>query len=377
MRIVHVSQYYNDSMSYQENILPIHQSNLGHEVIILTSPLTNSFIKDRTRGCGEYYDKNFKIRRIGIKKEFLDRFVIFQSLYKNLKELKPDLIYHHGMTSPSIFTCIKYKKNYECLLKVDCHMDNKNSMNGLIGYIYQRYLWRPILRYLQKYFNGIDYVAPSSLDFLRSVYKLDESLYNFTVLGGDSSILKDADHYKKKVREEYNINKDDLVLVHCGKLDNLKRTKELLIAFNKIKENNIKLLIIGSFEENYKKELERYLRDNRIIYVGWKNSRDMLNYFCAGDVLVQPGSLSAVFQNAMCCGIPVILDNTSMGEYLTENECGILINGENPESIRAGILRFIDNPEFYKKNCLRYAIPKLDYSEIAKKSLLIKQTFNQ
>ncbi|WP_346848497.1 glycosyltransferase [uncultured Clostridium sp.] len=375
MRIVHICQYFQENMSYQENLLPKFHSKLGNEVILVTSDREfrfNNNMHNRIIGCEDKVIDNYRIIRLPIKFELINKFAQFENLNSILCDLKPDLIYHHGLTSPSIFTCVNYKKRYGCLLKVDCHTDIKNSMIGFKGKMYHKYMWKPILKNIQKYFDGIDYVAPSSLEFLKEVYKLDEKLFNFTILGGDPDILEYAKTYRKYIREEYRINNNEIVLIHCGKLDKFKKTKELLLAFKDL-DIDCKLMIIGSINKDYEDEIKKYLDDSRIIFVGWKNSSKMLEYFCAGDALIQPGSLSAIFQNAMCCGIPVILNNTSMGEYLTEDDCGILVDGNSISSIKQGILEFIERPNYYRSNCIKYAISKVSYNEIAKKTLEIKK----
>lgn len=378
MKIVHICQYFQEEMSYQENLLPKFQANQGHEVIVIVSDREYKFnnnINRRIVGCKEIRQHNYKVIRLPIYLESINKFVIFKQLGDKLNELKPDLIYHHGLTAPSIFTCINYKKKNKCFLKVDCHSDINNSMHGFRGEIYHKVFWRQILKRIQRYFDGIDYIAPSCLDFLKNIYKLDDELYNFTILGGDSSFIKESLEHRQNIRKNYNIQEDEIVLIHCGKMDMHKRTKELLMTFNQLRNPKIRLMIIGSIDKNYEKNISCYLEDSRIIFVGWKNSYEMLKHFCSGDILVQPGSLSAVFQNAMCCGIPVILDKTSMGEYLTNNDSGILVDGKSIESIKEGILKFIKNPNYYKKNCIEYAIPKLKYEEIAKKSLKIMREY--
>ena len=43
------------------------------------------------------------------------------------------------------------------------------------------------------------------------------------------------------------------------------------------------------------------------------------------DYLIQPGSLSNSFIDAICCGLPLILLNTPQGKSLTSSGNGILI----------------------------------------------------
>ena len=113
MKIVHVQQSYEDGMGYQENILPAYQAKLGHEVTLITSDLSPYYgfqSSNRYKSPGEYIENGFKIRRIKTKGEFKGRFVLFDDLFRVLEEEKPDYIFHHGVTAPSLYDVVNYKK---------------------------------------------------------------------------------------------------------------------------------------------------------------------------------------------------------------------------------------------------------------------------
>ena len=47
--------------------------------------------------------------------------------------------------------------------------------------------------------------------------------------------------------------------------------------------------------------------DPRVTYLGWKSGDDLQEYLCAADLYCQPGKVSAIMQNAVCCRCPVLL----------------------------------------------------------------------
>jgi len=64
---------------------------------------------------------------------------------------------------------------------------------------------------------------------------------------------------------------------------------------------------------------------------GWKSREDLLDYLCAADMYLQPGSVSATLQNAICCGTPVMIyPHNSYDEYAREN----CIRVSNEEDMR-------------------------------------------
>jgi glycosyltransferase involved in cell wall biosynthesis len=163
LKIVHVSQYYDDNAGYQENIFPFYQSILGHEVTVITSTLRSGYIyKDRVVEAGDYREKGFAVKRIPIKGEFKNRFVIFDNLYKYLQEEKPDYIYHYSVTAPSIKDVAKYKReNPDTFLAVDSHADLNNSgRNKLWKTIYYNFFWKMFIRKYDPWINV--YFGPSA-----------------------------------------------------------------------------------------------------------------------------------------------------------------------------------------------------------------------
>ena len=101
---------------------------------------------------------------------------------------------------------------------------------------------------------------------------------------------------------------DELLLVHAGKLEPQKKTDALLRAFAAVPELKAKLAVIGSIPEETKASLLAQMdADPRVMYLGWKSGVELLDYLCAADLYCQPGKVSAIMQNAVCCRCPVLL----------------------------------------------------------------------
>ena len=95
---------------------------------------------------------------------------------------------------------------------------------------------------------------------------------------------------------------EDIVLVHSGKLCRSKKTDELLHAMEKVKDERLKLIIIGSMDKEIKHIVENFTKkDKRIRYAGWKTGEELSDYLCSADIYIQPGTQSATMQAAACC----------------------------------------------------------------------------
>ena len=163
------------------------------------------------------------------------------------------------------------------------------------------------------------------------------------------------------------VREDEILLVHSGKFDENKRTKELINAFSKAANKKLKLVLIGKFDETYRKIVEPlFLNNEQIIYEGWKGGEELLQYLCACDLYVQPGSQSATMQNALCCKCAVMLTPVK-SHYFLLRENAFYINNE--EEITDILKNLTDKNEIIIKQERAFEIAKnkLDYSVLAKR----------
>jgi len=158
LKILHIAQTFNNGYGYQENLLPRYQKKLGHDVKIITSDRMSYFAgykEPKIVGTGNFEDAGVPIERLPIRGEFKGRFVLFKGLFELLNEEKPDCIFHHGITAPSLITCAKYKAdNPSVFLAADNHAEYCNSARiPILSQIYYRLVWTPFIKRIS---NQID-----------------------------------------------------------------------------------------------------------------------------------------------------------------------------------------------------------------------------
>lgn len=233
----------------------------------------------------------------------------FKGVYEILERENPDVIFCHCAQYWSVLDVVRYKKKHpEVKLYADIHAAAYNSGKNWLSLHVQhrgiyRYLTKKLLPYLEKYF----YIGAPERDFAEENYGVPRELLEYYPLGG--YLLSDTEYTEKrnKCREELGLTEGELLFVHSGKLDSLKRTKDLLQAFADVPELKAKLAIIGSIPEDMKPVLEPLIAaDKRIHYLGWKSAAELQEYLCASDLYCQPGSVSATMQNSVCCNCPVM-----------------------------------------------------------------------
>lgn len=162
------------------------------------------------------------------------------------------------------------------------------------------------------------------------------------------------------------LKEDDVLLVHSGKMDKLKRTEDLLKAFIQVPDDRLKLILIGSMEEDVKKNTDKLIvSDKRIKFLGWKNGDELLEYLCACDLYAQPGSQSATLQNALCCGSAAMLYTHESYKYLLKNSVFYIKTIEDIKSVLEEISKNRESLENKRAQTNKIAREILDYKKLA------------
>ncbi len=376
MRILHccLAAFYVDNFNYQENILPKQNLLDGHQVKIIAS--TETYVRHNKLGYVEpskYTNQDgIEIIRIPYRK-ILPRFLMikiraYKNVFKIIEKFSPDVILFHGVQAYELLTIAKYKKNYPNIkLYLDNHGDFHNSArNYLSRNILHRFFYGPIVRKVLPYVDKILCISTEALNFLNVLYKIPLEKMEFYPLGGIVYSKEEQSIRGKKLRQKIGLGNNHIIMIHTGKMQRRKRTEELLQAFTQVKNKNFRLFLIGIFSEDVKVAVEPIIaKDKRIQYIGWKSGDEFIDYLCAADIYLQPGSQSATMQNSICCGCSVMLyPHKSHEQYLKGN--GFYV--ETKEDM-INVFKTIDNnPELLNDMCnssYKLAYELLDYKKLA------------
>lgn len=317
MKIIHIclSSHYTEGMTYQDNLLPDQNSKDGHEVIVISDTYA---YKDGELVKVKEEDRLLKsgVRLIRLDFDLIINELLsikvrkVKKLKKLLENLAPDVILFHGAAGWEILTVANYKKNNPSVkFYIDSHQDFHNSGTFWLSLFFQYKIFnRYIVLKTRKFVDKFLYLSYESRDFLIEMYGLNNDELEFYPLGGNIINPELKSFNNKYIRKNHNFSKDDILIVHSGKLSSEKKTKELIEGFKRTESSALKLLIVGSIPEDEKNTLQPMIdSDDRIIFLGWKNSEDLVRYLCAADIYFQPGTQSATMQNAICCGTPVAI----------------------------------------------------------------------
>jgi len=346
-----------ENLTYQENELAQMHEKLGHEVTIITSEklssssyIDASWIKNLKNSPEKDKPAGYRIIRLPVKYKINFRFWRLKYLYETLSEIKPDLIFFHGITSFSLLDAAEYKrKNPSVKLVVDSHSDHYNSGRGFLSKeIFHKCIYRNTIRKTSKEIDIYYYLSPNIKNFMQEMYLLDDSKLKYLPRGGvvENLNIENADAIRYMIREQLDIPQNAIVLVSGGKLDYKKKTHNLLEAVNRLNNPDVYLIVFGSIDSKYQKIIEPYVKKHsNIRLIGWIHSKDVHKYFFASDIACFPGRHSVLWEEAICCGLPLIVKDWYNGMYyLNVKNNVILIKDSDTLYIEEALRKLIDDP---------------------------------
>jgi len=221
---------------------------------------------------------------------------------------------------------------------------------------------RTILEFVEKViYSFADKVYPNS-------YGLNEFILqnNFCkadklkVIGNGSSNGIDVEYFirnkdvikqAQELRTNLNFTENDIVFCFIGRIVKDKGINELLSTFNKLslKLDNIKLLLVGPFEEkldpiseNSKQIIEN---NSSVIHVGFQN--DIRPYLAMSDIFVFPSyreGFPNVVMQAGAMGVPSIVTNINgCNEIIEDSKNGLIIEPKNKNELEEAMLILIED----------------------------------
>ena len=319
MKIIHVclSQFYIDNYSYQENILPKMHKKQGHEVLILAS--TETYIDGMHLG---YMEPSIYVNEYGIPvhripystiipKKLVRKLRIYPSVYQEIKQFAPEIIFLHGIQFVSIKQVAKYAKYHpEVKIIADGHADFVNSARTFISYhLLHRLIYKTcahlILPYVIKFYGTL----PIRVEFFQKVYDIPAEKVDYMPLGVDDDMVEKHESAAEMIatKKKFGFSPNDFIIVTGGKIDfNKKQTLLLMEAVNEISSQNVKLLVFGSVAADLKEQFNA-LCSNKVKYAGWATVDESYEYFSIADLVIFPGTHSVYWEQAAGLGKPLVV----------------------------------------------------------------------
>lgn len=171
-----------------------------------------------------------------------------------------------------------------------------------------------------------------------------------------------TDAEKLNRRAQLGIGKDDVAVVFCGRFIPEKGVKELLDAFDILKNRRcIKLLLIGYYAKSKNTTefsnsiVERAAKMDNVIHLGYIPNSKVKEYYAISDIMAVPSvwqeGAGLVAIEGMASGLPLLItDSGGMPEY-TGDECAVKvpIDDELPFNLAEQIINLSQDAPRRKK----------------------------
>lgn len=311
MKILFHSYSFDVGWTYQENLLTDACIKAGHEVLCVASDF-GALPNGKLVRMEHSDDPDYIIRLKAAYSCCTPICMRLRKLYKLrdvMEKFAPDVIFVHSIPTLNFKDFKKYKAAHpEVRIYYNTHTDYYTcGTNFLSMNVQHRLLYRLLI---QKYLSVAEktfYISTSCGKFLWNEYKVPREKSEFLPLGGFMSEAQEIESDCTKVEDELKIKKDSIIFLQAGKMDSQKCIIESLRAFKQTKDKKFVLLIVGNLDQSIKYEAENLIEsDERIHYLGWRQSDELIRYLNAADYYLQPGKVSAIFQTAVCCSCGII-----------------------------------------------------------------------
>lgn len=325
MKIVHIciSAPYIDGWGYQENLLPEYLSELGTDnYVICCANIFPEYLgleqKNSIKARGKRYTNGaIKVVRIMAHK-LTTTFIVPRGLHAALKEIAPDVVFHHGINCTSLVESYRYCRKYGAKLFVDNHADEYNiSKNKVWVLLYHKVLLRCTIRFISDHVALYYGVTNGRCSFMTKYYGLPCERVELLPIGADTN-RSDCLPSKDVLRQKYGYSSSDKIVITGGKMGVGKGTDTLIRVLGRLndKTDPIKLILFGKFEDGETEKLAE--RSHFITRYGWCDRQQTLELLKIADVACWPVHHTTLIEDAVSVGTPLILRKTTTTAHLIE-----------------------------------------------------------
>ena len=315
---------------------------MGHDVDIITSHTKFSFSYILDGGVKVYTVPSLRkgIHDCGLRGAFTYLIFGYLKLLKLFCHNKYDFI-HYFFSLPTAFLSLlpgKHRRVPYIISLRGSDVPNYDIYNKKLELLHKIYL--PITKLIWKRAKAVIAVTKS----LKRTALFTNPRQEIEVIpnGIDTDLFTPNNNGKR--------NDNEFRLIIVSRLIERKGIQYVLCALSEIKDESIRLLIIG--EGNYETELRNMCNKlglkSVVTFTGFRRRDTIPAYFSQSDVFILP-SLAEAFGNviaeAMACGLPIISTDEGGIPDLVGEENGILVKPRNVEQIKSAIMTMKPNEE--------------------------------
>lgn len=192
-------------------------------------------------------------------------------------------------------------------------------------------------------------------------------------IGVDLERIENSHPDKSKVRLEFGIKENDMVLISVGELRKLKNHKTIIEAMAKTENKNLHYIIAGcgSLGRELSELAETLGVKSRVHLPGFRN--DVFDLLKSSDIFCFPSTregMPLALMEAMAAGLPAVVSNVRGNrDLIVPGKGGFLYSSNDSDGFAEGIKKLIGDPSLRRKmgNYNKEQIKKYDIKVIKEK----------
>jgi glycosyltransferase involved in cell wall biosynthesis len=392
VNIVHLSQYFQPKLGYNDLYIPIKQQEMGHKVSVITSDryvTSASFfgsVKNRIVGRGFYFEEGIQTYRLPCIFEFGGLTLLLTSLGSTLKAIKPDIVHCHDIFSLSLVRAALCKQSLKFGLVVDSVTGTfePNSQLRMAFSLYRN----SVFRFVEPKVDRFIAISLGSKEWLQCELGVDSEKIYVVPLGADTSLFYFDAKKRREIRRSMGLTDTDVAAIYAGKILPPKDLPVLISAVACLPselKRNVRIIIVGDGPKECVEELKRVAERkgvlNNVILRPLASRKELYGLFSAADIGIWPGGPTNTIIEGMSSSLPIIISKYKTfrrdaydTSHLLENSNGFgFLRGDAVELSKCLQKLVIDN-ELRKEmgaNGRRLVEDKLNWGSIALQTLAV------
>ena len=212
------------------------------------------------------------------------------------------------------------------------HLSVSNKVLDWFGEKYEHALTNKVKKYVDKYYG----VSEDACKWQKH-FKINSNgvWYN------------SVNRFDKNITIKKNSNK--ITVLYAGRIIKEKGIEDLIIAFNKLKNKDVELLIAGN--GNYLNYLKNKYENEKVKYLGKTNFDDLTKIYSKANIFVHPShypeGLPTCILEAGLMKCAVITTPNGGTSYFIDGNNGIVV--KNQKELEESLKKLVDDKELAKK----------------------------
>jgi glycosyltransferase involved in cell wall biosynthesis len=233
-------------------------------------------------------------------------------------------------------------------------------------------------------YNGYDFIIAVSKKVKKIIvedFKIEERKIKviYDSVKYNICLEKEKSFIRQKIRQQYKIKDDEFLLLSIGRIEKIKGLDIVIKSLKELvnMQYKVKLMIVGKNEDNkFFNEIKRLVQENflneYVFFLGFK--KNIEPYIYASDVVISASYYESMGKNILE-GImykkPFVATNTGAIKEIINSSVGEFVNIGDVKSFTKGVIKVLENINFYQKNIEKIDITQYSSDNMAKQCIEI------